>query len=480
MKGKEHPVISLTNKLREIFLELGFDEIINPIIVDEKEIFLQYGKEASLILDRLFYIAGLDRAEVGLSSERKERIEEIVSGFEKWDELSKFLREYKEGEIPSDSFIEELTKRFDIEQKQAIRLVDEVFLELSNLSPIPYKKTLRSHMTSSWYLTLAHLCKTRSIPIMLFSIGPRFRREQRQDPSHLFESTSVSCVVVDDSFDLDKGKNLCSTIAKEAGFPDCCFKIKEITSNYYEEGTDTEVFIDNIEIANLGFYSKASLSNYEIKNKVFNLGFGVERMAGILKGEEDLRRLVFFQFYKPKFTDQEIAELVLPEKIPRYGSQISTFIFKKILEAKDKIGPTDVLCYEGRFLGKEVRVYVYNWDEGKPLISFAGLNKVWVYNGEIFGLPDEEKALKGTEKIYKEGINTGLVFLKLIVDGFISELEDAINKGEKSLDKKIKIAQRPSDVNLFIPQSVYEFITGENKRIVVGGPLFFGLNAEIE
>ncbi|MEK9149239.1 MAG: O-phosphoserine--tRNA ligase, partial [Candidatus Desantisbacteria bacterium] len=81
MKGKEHPLISLTLKMRDIFLNLGLDEVINPIIINESDVFLQYGKEASLILDRVYYLAGLDRAEIGLSKEREKKIAEIAPDF---------------------------------------------------------------------------------------------------------------------------------------------------------------------------------------------------------------------------------------------------------------------------------------------------------------------------------------------------------------------------------------------------------------
>jgi len=483
MRGKEHPINSLLIKLREVFLNLSFDEVINPAIIDERDIFLQYGKEASLILDRVFYIAGLIRPELGISKEKEDKILQIISNFSKWDELKTFLREYKEGKIESDNFIEELVKRLDIKKEQGIRLTDEVFLPLKNLNPIPYKKTLRSHMTSAWYPTLSHLVKIKPLPIKLFSQGMRFRREQRQDESHLFESTISSCVVMEDGFDIIKGQALCSLILKEIGFEKCEFKTKPVASNYYEEKTDTEVFIihnnEKIEVANLGFYSRESLDNYGIGNSVFNLGFGVDRLAGVLNNERDLRRLAFFQFYKPVFTDLEIAKSLCPSETPEYGGQISSIIFKKILEAKDKLGPTEVLCYSGRFLGRDIKISAYNWDTGKPLISYAGLNEIWVNNGEIFGLP-RDGTLKGSEDVYKNGINTGLVFLKLITDGFVARMEKAFRSGKTEIDLKFKIAERPSDINLHIPKDVYEYITSNNKRISVKGPLFFGLIAEAE
>jgi O-phosphoseryl-tRNA synthetase len=486
MRGKEHPVVALTIRMRDAFLNLGFTEVVNPMIVDEREIYLQYGKEAPLILDRVYYLAGLDRAEIGLSARKREKIEGIIPGFFRWEELKRVLREYKEGEIESDEFIEVLTKRLKISLHQAMRLVDEVFSELSALLPICSKKTLRSHMTSAWYQTLKSLCKRSPLPIKLFSIGPRFRREQRQTPSHLFESTSASCVIADDSFSIEDGERLALQILKEIGFTECFFRRKEITSNYYEEGTDTEVFVKygkrEIEVANCGFYSEESLKNYEIEHRVFNLGFGIERIAGILAEKEDLRELVWPQFAEIRFSDEEIADALSPERVPASEEikEMADELFEKIRRERDVKGPVEILIFDREVLGRRVKIWVYNWDRDKRLLSFAAFNQIWVKDGEIFGLPQDRNSVpREALPIYENGIKRELIFLKLILYGFLTELESYIKDGRCCLDKRIKMAKRPSEINLLIPDHIYNYITSNNKRVLVGGPLFFGLRAEI-
>ncbi|MBU0566697.1 O-phosphoserine--tRNA ligase, partial [bacterium] len=253
-RGKEHPVIAFGLKLREVFLDLGFDEIINPMIVDEREVYLQYGKEAPLILDRVFYLAGLDRTDIGLSREKLLKVREIIPSFSKEEELKAFLRSFKEGKIEGDDFLEEMVKALSISKEEAVEIVDKVFTEFRELKPIPSGKTLRSHMTANWFGALSHLKNRRPLPIKLFSIGPRFRREQRQDAHHLYESTSASLVVADSNFTLSDGQELTTEILKRVGFPSLEFKKKEVFSNYYEAETDTEIMInlkgEEIEIAN--------------------------------------------------------------------------------------------------------------------------------------------------------------------------------------------------------------------------------------
>ena len=65
-KARPHPIFETVNRLRETYLSLGFDEICNPIIVEEQEVYRQFGPEASAVLDRVFYLGGLERPNQGI------------------------------------------------------------------------------------------------------------------------------------------------------------------------------------------------------------------------------------------------------------------------------------------------------------------------------------------------------------------------------------------------------------------------------
>jgi len=66
-RAREHPVFATINRLRETYLSLGFDEAENPVIIDEKDIYRQFGPEAMAVLDRVFYLGGLPRPNVGIA-----------------------------------------------------------------------------------------------------------------------------------------------------------------------------------------------------------------------------------------------------------------------------------------------------------------------------------------------------------------------------------------------------------------------------
>ena len=66
-RAQAHPVFATINRLRETYLSLGFDEAENPVIIDEKDIYRQFGPEAMAVLDRVFYLGGLPRPNVGIA-----------------------------------------------------------------------------------------------------------------------------------------------------------------------------------------------------------------------------------------------------------------------------------------------------------------------------------------------------------------------------------------------------------------------------
>ncbi|MEW6095688.1 MAG: O-phosphoserine--tRNA ligase [bacterium] len=483
-RGKEHPVISLNLKFREVFLKLGLDEIINPSIIEEGEVYRQYGPEAPVILDRIFYLAGLPRPDIGVSKRKIEEIKKIIPGFKKEKTLEEVFRAFKKGIIESDDLIEELVKYLDIKEEKATLIIDKVFPEFKELKPTSTKLTLRSHMTAAWFSYLANV--QDKIPVKLFSIGSRFRREQRLDPHHLYESTSASIVIMNDELTLDDGVEFTKKVLFELGFGKPEFIKKKVTSKYYTPGTEYEVYSQigeqKIEVANIGFYSPVALANYDIKYPVFNLGFGVERLAMLAEGASDIRALVYGEvFAKTELSDEDIVKELRVENLPASPNlkKLAQSLIKIATEHKDDIGPIEILAYED----KNVNVWIYNWDEAKPMLSFASFNEIYVYQGNIIGLPNELGKGKLSELAIpakENGINTKLVYLNSIINGFVSRLEKAIKDGKNTIDERYKMAKRPADINLFIPDFVNRYITDNNKKIEVGGPLFFGLKAEIK
>ena len=77
-KGKPHLLRELIQKSREILLKLGFDEAENLTILPDSDVSKQYGPEARVILDRVFYLAELPRPEIGLSERKMAQVKKIA------------------------------------------------------------------------------------------------------------------------------------------------------------------------------------------------------------------------------------------------------------------------------------------------------------------------------------------------------------------------------------------------------------------
>ena len=164
-EGEEHPVLELSEEFRNILLSYGFDEIVNPTIIEEDDVYKEYGPEAAVILDRCFYLAGLPRPDIGIDRERKEEIKDIADvDIEK---LKEIFREYKKGEIESDDIVEEMVIRLGIEEDDATKILG-MFDELQELKPQPTDLTLRSHTTAAWFPTLSDIVYKEKLPVKLF------------------------------------------------------------------------------------------------------------------------------------------------------------------------------------------------------------------------------------------------------------------------------------------------------------------------
>ena len=297
-KGKPHPVSEFISEARKQMIALGFEELVLPMFVEEDEIYKQYGPEAALILDRLFYLAGLPRPDIGISKERIEKIKDIAPDAANIDAIKDIFRIYKRGEIEADDMIEFLIEQLLISESQASEIIDKVFPELKVLKPIPSKITLRSHTTALWFKVLAELKKKIILPLQYFSICPKFRREQKIDATHLYDSNTLSIVIMAREISLQDCQNISSLICEQLGFKNSRSEIKKATSKYYAPQMEFEIFVEHpktqewIEIGDGGFYSPVSLAQYGIEYPVFNIGFGIERICMIKTEIEDIRKLI--------------------------------------------------------------------------------------------------------------------------------------------------------------------------------------------
>ena len=462
-KGKPHPLRELIQKSREILLNLGFDEVENLTILPDTDVSKQYGPEARVILDRIFYLAELPRPEIGLSASKITQVKKIAAGVD-IEELRSILRRYKRGEIEADDLVEEFVAGLGITDYQATELLDKVFPELKKLRPLPSDKTLRSHMTATWFHTLAALQNVASFPLALFSVGPRYRNEQREDAHHLRVHHSASVVVMDPKMSLDAGREITTDILRQYGFSDIQFKVKTATSKYYAPGQEEEVFAkykgDWLEVADIGMYSPVALANFDIKYPVFNVGFGIERLAMILYDIDDVRKVAYPQFSIAKYTDEDIAKSITYIVSPKTakGRKIARAIEETARKYKDEIAPCEFLAWDD---GSKV-VKLVETETGKRLIGPAGFNEICVAEGSIYS------------DITPSGTYTGINYMRAIAMVAAALIESS----DGNLTYQVKTIKHLSDLNLQIPEAIRQYMEGQQKKIGVGGAVFVTIRAQ--
>ncbi len=462
-KGKPHPLRELIQKSREILLNLGFDEVENLTILPDTDVSKQYGPEARVILDRVFYLAELPRPEIGLSASKITQVKKIAAGVD-IEELRSILRRYKRGEIEADDLVEEFVAVLGITDYQATELLDKVFPELKKLRPLPSDKTLRSHMTAAWFHTLAALQNVASFPLALFSVGPRYRNEQREDAHHLRVHHSASIVVMDPKMSLDAGREITTDILRQYGFSDIQFKVKTATSKYYAPGQEEEVFAkykgDWLEVADIGMYSPVALANFDIKYPVFNVGFGIERLAMILYDIDDVRKVAYPQFSIAKYTDEDIAKSITYIVSPKTakGRKIARAIEETARKYKDEFAPCEFLAWDD---GSKV-VKLVETETGKRLIGPAGFNEICVAEGSIYS------------DITTSGTYTGINYMRAIAMVAAALIESS----DGNLTYQVKTIKHLSDLNLQIPEAIRQYLEGQQKKIGVGGAVFVTIKSQ--
>src|SRR5512145_212912 len=390
-RAQAHPVFSTINRLRETYLSLGFDEAENPVIIDEKDIYRQFGPEAMAVLDRVFYLGGLPRPNVGIARKQLDEINEILKSHgnplahgqsapakeahhtsnyhqmtpETEERLRETLHAYKKSEIDGDELTFELAKVLGIDDGLVVHILDAVFPEFRALAPESSRSTLRSHMTSGWFMTLGSIWEKSPMPIRLFSVDRCFRREQAEGPTRLMTYHSASCIVAGEDVTLEDGKAVSEALLSAFGYTDFRFQPDEKRSKYYMPDSQTEVYARHpvhnwVEVATFGMYSPSALAEYGIGVPVMNLGLGVERLAMIAYGGNDIRQLCYPQFFPRSLSNRDIARAVHLREEPASteGRMLARAIATVAVANAAAQGPCAFEAWEGTLGGAHIRVMV--------------------------------------------------------------------------------------------------------------------------
>ena len=475
-QGESHPVFDCIYRIRSLFLQLGFQEVMLPTIIDEREVLRQYGPEGYVILDRVYYLAGLPRPDIGISQEIQQSLHQIVPQLN-IAKLQELFRLYKKGSIEADNLLETMVTQLQLREEVAAKILT-FFPEFQQMAPIATPWTLRSHTTAAWFPALQHFVTRQQLPLQLFSIGKKYRREQKIDASHLFESWTASLVIMSETISLEDTQRIITDLFQQLGHASIKCTIKQATSKYYAPQTEYEVFIRHptthefLEVGDGGFYSPVSLAQYDIPSPVFNFGLGIERLIMIEQNFTDIRHLVYpYQYTSTEYTDSEIASDLTLINAPQHGATLVKTITQKAQDHAHDPSPTQVIVYNDSYLGRHVTIRLVENEAEKLLLGPAAFNHLVVKNGNILGVPANTMPSNAT--------HTRWTYMDGVAHWVVHAIENAIANDTPHLTLRVRLVKRLADINLTMSDAMRRYIEAKQAKIDVRGPLFAEFQVDI-
>lgn len=250
--GKLHPLQQIIQRAREIFLEMGFTEIRGPIV-----------ETAFWNFDALF-------------QPQDHPAREMADTF--------YLSHPQKGGLPAKSIVEKVAKTHENgwttgsrgwggkwSAEEAKRLV------------------LRTHTTSE---TIKYLSEHKTPPVKVFSVD-RVYRNERVDYKHLAEFHHIEGIVMANNATLRDLMGTLKEFYKKFGLTKVQFWPSYFP--YTEPSAQATVYVPKlktwIELCGMGMFRPEVLAPMDIKYPVLAWGGGLERLALVELGMDDVRLL---------------------------------------------------------------------------------------------------------------------------------------------------------------------------------------------
>jgi phenylalanyl-tRNA synthetase alpha chain len=245
--GKIHPYQRIIAEMREILLEMGFEELYGGIV-----------QQSFWNFDALFQPQDHPAREMQDTFYLRETLP-LPKGYEKVKAM------HESGGNTSSTGWGGVWKEEKAEQC-----------------------VLRTHTTS---VSIQHLAKNPNPPVKAFCIGRVYRRETI-DTTHLAEFEQLEGIVMDENVTFGNLLGILREFYHRMGFEGVRFKPSYYP--YTEPSLDAEVYIDGIgwiEMGGAGVFREEVTAPLGINYPVLAWGLGVSRIAMIRLGLKDLRYL---------------------------------------------------------------------------------------------------------------------------------------------------------------------------------------------
>ena len=247
--GRSHPMQALIERIRAIFLEMGFSELVDD-----------YVQSAGWNMDALF--------------------------------------------IPQDHPAREMQDTFYLDQPASIKL-DETLMETwksihehggetgssgwggSYSTEISQRPLLRTHTTVN---TIQYLARHPNEACRVFSVDRVFRKEAI-DRTHLPEFHQIEGIIVEEGANLQMLVTTLKTFYAKMGYPEV--RVRPAYFPYTEPSLEVEVKWRGkwLELGGAGIFRPEVTEPLGITTPVLAWGMGLERLAMLVLGLDDIRQL---------------------------------------------------------------------------------------------------------------------------------------------------------------------------------------------
>ena len=248
--GKPHPMVHLIDTIRNIFIEMGFEEIqgnyVESSFWNMDVLFIPQDHPAREMQDTLYC-----KHPAKLPIDDKKLLENIKNVHENG------------GTTGSTGW------RYDFSTIEGTRTL------------------LRTHTTIN---TIRYLYNNPKPPCKVFSIGRVFRKENI-DPTHLPEFYQIEGIVHEKNASFRQLIGILKEFYKRMGFEK--IRCRPGYFPYTEPSMDVDVFWNNkwMELGGSGIFRPEVTEPVGVKNPVLAWGLGLERLAMLKYGLTDMRRL---------------------------------------------------------------------------------------------------------------------------------------------------------------------------------------------
>lgn len=249
MGGRIHPLQQFIDKIRMIFLEMGFTEIEGD-----------YVQSAFWNMDALF-------------TAQDHPVREMQ------DTL--YLKDPKTVRLPDETIV------------ASVKKMHEEGDDLSDGWGYIWQKSeaekalLRTHTTVN---TIKYLAENPDGPLKVFSIGRVFRKES-VDATHLPEFIQVEGIVMEEGASLEMLVGLLKEFYRKMGVEN--LRLRPGYFPYTEPSIEPEIFHNGqwMELGGSGIFRPEVVTPFGVKHPVLAWGLGLERLAMATLGVKDIRKL---------------------------------------------------------------------------------------------------------------------------------------------------------------------------------------------